>query len=184
VGRYNHFFKNASYAPGVNATANGSIYFTPSSGTYEVHGPVRDKWASLGYEASCLGYPTSDVLITSTGQESNFNGGTVIYNNASAQTVSNCNAPGTNQDYMPPGATINPQCTNPSQNVSATGGAQLRADLRPRKRTQHLRSPPLQAASATHPVVTISTITSKSTSNRAMVHGVTDRPHWGSSRIR
>lgn len=113
MGRYNHFFKNASYAPGVNATANGSIYFTPSSGTYEVHGPVRDKWASLGYEASCLGYPTSDVLITSTDQESNFNGGTVIYNNASAQTVSNCNAPGTNQDYMPPGATINPQCNQP-----------------------------------------------------------------------
>lgn len=47
IGRYNHF-------------QGGSIYWTPSTGAYEVHGLIRDKWAELGWEKSCLGYPISD----------------------------------------------------------------------------------------------------------------------------
>jgi hypothetical protein len=47
IGRYNHF--------GV-----GSIYWTPATGAHEVHGAIRDKWASMGWERSYLGYPTSD----------------------------------------------------------------------------------------------------------------------------
>ncbi|MGW4435234.1 LGFP repeat-containing protein [Streptomyces sp. NPDC004596] len=47
VGRYNHF-------------ENGSIYWTPETGAWEVHGAIRDKWASMGWERSQVGYPTSD----------------------------------------------------------------------------------------------------------------------------
>lgn len=47
VGRYNHF-------------TNGSIYWSPQTGAFEVHGAIRDKWAELGWERSYLGYPTSD----------------------------------------------------------------------------------------------------------------------------
>lgn len=109
VGRYNHFFKNSSYAGGVNVTANGSIYFTGATGAHEVHGPIRTKWASLGYETSCLAYPTSDVQNTSTGQQSTFQGGTITYDNASGQTTSSCGAP-------PPAAPSAPT------NVKATAG--------------------------------------------------------------
>lgn len=47
IGRYNHF-------------EGGSIYWTPQTGAFEVHGAIRDKWASLGWERSSLGYPISD----------------------------------------------------------------------------------------------------------------------------
>ncbi|MBL8208728.1 MAG: M4 family metallopeptidase, partial [Blastocatellia bacterium] len=45
VGRYNHF-------------QGGSVYWTPATGAHEVHGAIRDRWASLGWERSALGYPT------------------------------------------------------------------------------------------------------------------------------
>ena len=47
IGKYNHF-------------QNGSIYWTPTTGAHEVHGLIRQKWASLGWERSALGYPVSD----------------------------------------------------------------------------------------------------------------------------
>ncbi|MDR7128447.1 hypothetical protein J2X69_000779 [Algoriphagus sp. 4150] len=50
VGRYNHF-------------QGGSIYWTPSTGAHEVHGAIRSHWASMGWEKSVLGYPTSDELV-------------------------------------------------------------------------------------------------------------------------
>lgn len=39
---------------------DGSIFWHPAAGVHEVHGPIRAKWASLGWERSVLGYPTSD----------------------------------------------------------------------------------------------------------------------------
>jgi uncharacterized protein with LGFP repeats len=48
IGRYNHF-------------ANGwSIYWTPATGAWSIHGAIRAKWASLGWERSVLGYPITD----------------------------------------------------------------------------------------------------------------------------
>ena len=47
VGRFSHF-------------QSGSIYWTPVTGAFSVHGPIRDRWASLGWERSALGYPVSD----------------------------------------------------------------------------------------------------------------------------
>ncbi len=53
IGRYNHF------------DGGGSIYWTPSTGAHEIHGPIRDKWASLGWETNpALGYPITDVTPT------------------------------------------------------------------------------------------------------------------------
>jgi hypothetical protein len=51
IGRFNHF-------------QSGSIYWTPGTSAYEVHGLIRDLWASLGWERNPqLGYPISDELI-------------------------------------------------------------------------------------------------------------------------
>lgn len=49
VGRYNHF-------------QHGSIYWSPGTGAFEVHGLIRSHWASIGWERSVLGYPISDEL--------------------------------------------------------------------------------------------------------------------------
>jgi M6 family metalloprotease-like protein len=38
----------------------GSISWTPQTGAHEVHGLIREKWASLGRERSWLGYPLTD----------------------------------------------------------------------------------------------------------------------------
>ena len=48
LGYYTHF-------------QGGSIYFTPSHGAHELHGPVLNKWASLDWERSVLGFPVTGV---------------------------------------------------------------------------------------------------------------------------
>jgi hypothetical protein len=68
VGRYSHF-------------QGGSIYWSPSSGAYEVHGAIRDKWASLGWERSFLGYPLTNELTTTdgVGRFNHFQGGSIYW---------------------------------------------------------------------------------------------------------
>ena len=55
VGRYNHFSKA------------GSIYWTPDTRAWSIHGAIRDKWASMGWERGVLGYPTTDETGTPDG---------------------------------------------------------------------------------------------------------------------
>jgi uncharacterized protein with LGFP repeats len=62
VGRFNHF-------------QGGSIYWTPTTGAHEVHGAIRDKWASMGWERSSLRYPTSDEQAVPGGRRGYFQGG-------------------------------------------------------------------------------------------------------------
>jgi beta-N-acetylhexosaminidase len=50
VGRYNHF----------DAGSGGSIYWTPSTGAWSIHGAIQARWAALGWERSALGYPVTD----------------------------------------------------------------------------------------------------------------------------
>jgi hypothetical protein len=55
IGHYNHFRKFMS-----NGTwADASIYWSPGHGAVEIYGPIREKWAELGWEKSKLGYPVS-----------------------------------------------------------------------------------------------------------------------------
>jgi glucose/arabinose dehydrogenase len=68
IGRYNHF-------------ETGSIYHHPALGEWEIHGGIRDKWASMGWELSVLGYPTSDETRTpdGAGRFNHFQLGSVYY---------------------------------------------------------------------------------------------------------
>ncbi|MFJ8085727.1 LGFP repeat-containing protein [Streptomyces sp. NPDC096205] len=67
VGRFNHF-------------EGGSIYWTPQTGSHEVHGAIRDKWASMGWETCYLGYPVSDEMGPSPDQRvSRFQHGDIIW---------------------------------------------------------------------------------------------------------
>lgn len=67
VGRYNHF-------------KGGSIYWTAKTGAFEVHGDIRAKWASIGWERG-YGYPTTDELPTPDGRGrfNHFTDGRSIY---------------------------------------------------------------------------------------------------------
>ncbi|EEF61788.1 GH25 family lysozyme [Pedosphaera parvula] len=85
VGRYNHF-KN----PHLN-NQDGSIYWTPSTGAYEVHGPIRTYWANAGWEKSTLGYPTSDQFTVSGSTNlvrNNFQHGTITLNTTTGVVTS------------------------------------------------------------------------------------------------
>lgn len=70
-GRYNHF-------------GQASIYWTQQTGAWEVHGAIRDKWASLGWEQSFVGYPISDEFTTidfPNTHTNNFEKGYILWNN-------------------------------------------------------------------------------------------------------
>ncbi len=41
---------------------HGSVFWTEGFGAHEVHGAIRDRYASMGWERSYLGYPTTDEL--------------------------------------------------------------------------------------------------------------------------
>jgi len=68
IGRFNHF-------------QGGSIYWTPETGAHEVHGAIREKWASLGWETGYLGYPVTDETTTpdTIGRYNHFKGGSIYW---------------------------------------------------------------------------------------------------------
>lgn len=68
VGRYNHF-------------QGGSIYWSPSSGAWEVHGAIRGKYSQLGWERSFLGYPLTNETTTPDGfgRFNHFQGGSIYW---------------------------------------------------------------------------------------------------------
>ncbi len=67
-GRFNHF-------------QGGSIYWHPDTGAHEIHGAIRNKWASLGWEKSFLGYPVTDHRKTPDGKGRyvHFQGGSIYW---------------------------------------------------------------------------------------------------------
>ncbi|MFF0541969.1 LGFP repeat-containing protein [Nocardia thailandica] len=67
-GRFNHF-------------RNGSIYWSVGTGAHAISGPIRDKWAALGWESSPLGFPLTDVADTgkSGGTFTRFPTGTIYW---------------------------------------------------------------------------------------------------------
>lgn len=64
VGRFNHF-------------RGGSIYWTSGTGAREVRGAIRDRWSSMGWERSSLGYPVSDEYDVPGGRQNDFQRGRI-----------------------------------------------------------------------------------------------------------
>ncbi|AMM31545.1 LGFP repeat protein [Sinomonas atrocyanea] len=59
----------------------GAIVWSPATGAHESTGPIRTRYAQLGYENGRLGYPTSDVYPVPNGTAQNFQGGKITYTN-------------------------------------------------------------------------------------------------------
>lgn len=68
VGRYQHY-------------VNGSIYYTQATGAREIHGAIRNRWSSMGWERSLLGYPLTDEMTTpdGKGRYNHFQGGSIYW---------------------------------------------------------------------------------------------------------
>jgi uncharacterized protein with LGFP repeats len=74
VGRYNHF-------------QHGSIYWSPSTGAFGVYGAIRDRWASMGWERSTLGYPITSEYEVPGGRRNDFQRGSITFDRATATTT-------------------------------------------------------------------------------------------------
>jgi uncharacterized protein with LGFP repeats len=78
VGRFNYF------------SNDGAIYWTRATGAWSIHGRILDKWASMGWERSCLGYPASDEFAITGGRQSNLQHGDITYDLRSALATARC----------------------------------------------------------------------------------------------
>jgi uncharacterized protein with LGFP repeats len=63
------------------------VYWSPRTGAHEVHGLIRGRWAALGWEASYLGYPTSDEFAVAGGRRVNFERGHITFTSATGQVI-------------------------------------------------------------------------------------------------
>jgi hypothetical protein len=73
-GKFNHF--RAVQLPG---KPEASIYWSPESGAHEIFGAIRDKWASMGWETSQLGYPISSEQDHNGGRIQQFQRGSLFW---------------------------------------------------------------------------------------------------------
>jgi len=69
--------------------ANGAIYWSPATGAQVVSGAVRDKWGSLGWENSSLGYPAGDTTcgLNAGGCFQNFQRGSIYWTSGTGAHV-------------------------------------------------------------------------------------------------
>ena len=71
-------------------TGTRSIFWSTPTQAHLVYGPIRTKYASLGYQRSCLGFPTSDRLTVSGGFRNNFTGGNIVYRTSTKKATVTC----------------------------------------------------------------------------------------------
>jgi uncharacterized protein with LGFP repeats len=67
-----------------------SIFWSGPTQARLVYGPIRTKYAAMGYQKSCLGFPTTDRYAVTGGYRNRFTGGMITYTTATAKTVSTC----------------------------------------------------------------------------------------------
>ena len=67
-----------------------SIFWSAATGAHLVYGPIRTTYAAMGYQKSCLKFPTSDRYSITGGYRNNFTGGNIIYKTATGKAVSSC----------------------------------------------------------------------------------------------
>ncbi len=95
-----HGQRNTPNKPGsFNRFQGGMIYWSPATGAHEIHGPILDTWARLGYENSVQGFPTSSVITRNNGSKVSYfqNNWRIEWNPGSSE-----NGTGTSVIYAPP----------------------------------------------------------------------------------
>lgn len=64
----------------ISVFQGGTITWSSTAGTHEVHGAIRAKWNELGGTSSALGFPTSDEHDAPGGRQSDFEHGSIFWN--------------------------------------------------------------------------------------------------------
>ena len=66
------------------AFQNGAIYWSPATGSHELHGSIRAEWARTRWEAGPLGFPATDEVRTPNGRGAYnaFQGGSIYWSPA------------------------------------------------------------------------------------------------------
>lgn len=68
----------------------GRLYWRSGVGAHEVHGRILSMYASLGYQTSCLGFPTTDRFATTGGRRNRFEHGRITYHVSTGRTTYRC----------------------------------------------------------------------------------------------
>jgi L,D-peptidoglycan transpeptidase YkuD (ErfK/YbiS/YcfS/YnhG family) len=89
VGRYNHF-------------QGGSIYWSPATDAQSIGGAIRERWASMGWENSALGFPTTGEFSIPGGRAQDFQHGSMRWFPATGTQVVGAPALG----VAPPGTQV------------------------------------------------------------------------------
>jgi glucose/arabinose dehydrogenase len=71
-------------------TGGRSIFWSTRTEPHLVYGAIRREYALLGYQNSCLGFPTTDEYSIPTGRRNRFAGGSITYLYATRTTRSIC----------------------------------------------------------------------------------------------
>ena len=69
----------------------GTVYWSPQSGAHNIHGGIRDKWASIGYEWGKLGFPISNEMggLKNDGVYQEFENGVIYYTDTTGAHTNN-----------------------------------------------------------------------------------------------
>ncbi len=65
----------------------GTLYWTAETGAQTVHGGIKEKWISAGFENGKLGYPTSGEIPSGNGVYQTFEGGRINWTAASGASI-------------------------------------------------------------------------------------------------
>lgn len=68
----------------------GSIYWSPNTGAHLIYGDIKNKWASMGWENSPLGFPTTDELASDKSEwarMTKFENGTIYWKQGNVMEV-------------------------------------------------------------------------------------------------
>jgi uncharacterized protein with LGFP repeats len=78
AGSYAHF------------TGGRSIFWSSATKAHLVYGAIRTKYAGMGYQKSCLRFPTTDRFSITGGFRNRFTGGTITWQNKTQSAVAKC----------------------------------------------------------------------------------------------
>jgi uncharacterized protein with LGFP repeats/glucose/arabinose dehydrogenase len=71
-------------------TGGRSIFYSGTTGAHLVYGGIRTRYASMGYQRSCLGFPTTDEYAISDGRRNLFAHGSITYRSSTHTTTASC----------------------------------------------------------------------------------------------
>ncbi len=71
-------------------SGNRSIFWSTPTRARLVKGTIRTKYAAMGYQKSCLGFPTTDRYNVTGGYRNRFTGGSITYLTKTKSTTAKC----------------------------------------------------------------------------------------------